>query len=161
MLQSKAGYIDARPLTASSAKPLATRGRTIHGPDGPETPLPGYPEERTSSERSGWSGSCQVRNCRLFQTHGKWCNFNRRAANRTCESRRSDLNVARGTLAHGNLPLRSGRIEFHVGRRSLCESRSRKADDRGKDQYSPQPREASQSCYVGGKPSRQRQQSPG
>ena len=24
------GYIDARPLTASSAKPLATRGRTIH-----------------------------------------------------------------------------------------------------------------------------------
>ena len=30
MLQSKAGYIDARPLTASSAKPLATRGRTIH-----------------------------------------------------------------------------------------------------------------------------------
>ena len=34
---------------------------------------------------------------------------------------------------------------FHVGRRSLCESRSRKADDRGKDQYSPQPREASQS----------------
>src|SRR3981189_3386610 len=30
MLQSKAGYIDARPLTASSAKPLAPRGRTIH-----------------------------------------------------------------------------------------------------------------------------------
>jgi hypothetical protein len=30
MLQSKAGYIDARPLTASSAKPTATRGRTIH-----------------------------------------------------------------------------------------------------------------------------------
>ena len=30
MLQSKAGYIDARPLTASSAKPLATHGRTIH-----------------------------------------------------------------------------------------------------------------------------------
>jgi hypothetical protein len=30
MLQSKAGYIDARPLNASSAKPLATRGRTIH-----------------------------------------------------------------------------------------------------------------------------------
>jgi hypothetical protein len=29
MLQSKAGYIDARPLTASSAKPLATHGRTI------------------------------------------------------------------------------------------------------------------------------------
>src|SRR5260370_28823621 len=29
-LQSKAGYIDARPLTASSAKPLATHGRTIH-----------------------------------------------------------------------------------------------------------------------------------
>ena len=24
------GYIDARPLTASSAKPLATHGRTIH-----------------------------------------------------------------------------------------------------------------------------------
>src|SRR5882672_3970890 len=30
MLQSEAGYIDARPLTASSAKPLATHGRTIH-----------------------------------------------------------------------------------------------------------------------------------
>src|SRR4249920_2827961 len=30
MPQSKAGYIDARPLTASSAKPLATHGRTIH-----------------------------------------------------------------------------------------------------------------------------------
>ena len=30
MLQSKAGYIDARPLTASSAKPLATHGRSIH-----------------------------------------------------------------------------------------------------------------------------------
>src|SRR5258708_7137281 len=29
-LQSMAGYIDARPLTASSAKPLATHGRTIH-----------------------------------------------------------------------------------------------------------------------------------
>ena len=29
-LQSKAGYIDARPLTASSTKPLATHGRTIH-----------------------------------------------------------------------------------------------------------------------------------
>src|SRR4030081_896048 len=55
------------------------------------------------------------------------------------------LECCEGTLAHGNLPLRSGRIEFHIGRRSLCESRSRKADDRGKDQYSPQPREASQS----------------
>jgi hypothetical protein len=30
MLKSKAGDIDARPLTASSAKPLATHGRTIH-----------------------------------------------------------------------------------------------------------------------------------
>ncbi len=30
MLQSKARYIDARPLTASSAEPLATHGRTIH-----------------------------------------------------------------------------------------------------------------------------------
>src|SRR5882672_9625603 len=30
MLQSKAGYIDARPLTASSTKPLATHDRTIH-----------------------------------------------------------------------------------------------------------------------------------
>jgi hypothetical protein len=24
------------------------------GPDGPETPLPGYPDERTSPDRSGW-----------------------------------------------------------------------------------------------------------
>src|SRR5260221_9699588 len=30
MLQSEAGYIDARPLNASSTKPLATHGRTIH-----------------------------------------------------------------------------------------------------------------------------------
>jgi hypothetical protein len=30
MLQSEAGYIEARPLTANSAKPLATHGRTIH-----------------------------------------------------------------------------------------------------------------------------------
>jgi len=29
-LQSKAGYIDARPFTRSSTKPLATHGRTIH-----------------------------------------------------------------------------------------------------------------------------------
>jgi hypothetical protein len=29
-LQSEAGYIEARPLTATSAKPLATHGRTIH-----------------------------------------------------------------------------------------------------------------------------------
>ena len=30
MLQSKAGYIDARPLTAKLSKLLATHGRTIH-----------------------------------------------------------------------------------------------------------------------------------
>jgi hypothetical protein len=30
MLQSEAGYIDARPLTATSTKTLATHGRTIH-----------------------------------------------------------------------------------------------------------------------------------
>ena len=29
MLQSKAGYIDARPLTGSSAKPLATQKRRL------------------------------------------------------------------------------------------------------------------------------------
>ena len=28
--KSKAGYIDARPLTANSTNPLATHGRTIH-----------------------------------------------------------------------------------------------------------------------------------
>src|SRR5215831_11506544 len=28
--ESKAGYIDARPLTTNSTNPLATRGRTIH-----------------------------------------------------------------------------------------------------------------------------------
>jgi hypothetical protein len=31
MLQSEAGYIDARPQSDSSTKPLATHGRTIHG----------------------------------------------------------------------------------------------------------------------------------
>src|ERR1700682_2516657 len=30
MLQSKAGYIDARPLTANPTNLLATHGRTIH-----------------------------------------------------------------------------------------------------------------------------------
>jgi hypothetical protein len=30
MLQSEAGYIDARPLTTISTKTLATHGRTIH-----------------------------------------------------------------------------------------------------------------------------------
>src|SRR5258708_21159538 len=30
MLQSEAGYIDARPADTSSTKPLATHGRTIH-----------------------------------------------------------------------------------------------------------------------------------
>ena len=34
--KSKAGYIDARPLTANSTKPLATHGRTIHSGQ-PET----------------------------------------------------------------------------------------------------------------------------
>jgi hypothetical protein len=29
-LQSETGYIDARPLSAGSKKPLATHGRTIH-----------------------------------------------------------------------------------------------------------------------------------
>jgi hypothetical protein len=61
-LQSKAGYIDARPLTASSAKPLATRGRTIHSGQSryfdcaPITS--GLPDQRTSSNRPGWSVSC-------------------------------------------------------------------------------------------------------
>src|SRR6267378_2666435 len=32
---------------------------TKNGPDGPEPRLPGYPEQRTSSGRPGWSGSCQ------------------------------------------------------------------------------------------------------
>ena len=36
MLQSEAGYIDARPLTTISTKTLATHGRTIHlGQDRP------------------------------------------------------------------------------------------------------------------------------
>jgi hypothetical protein len=48
--------------------------------------LPVYPDKRTISEPVGMSQTCQVRNCRLFQTHGKWCNFNRRAANRTCRN---------------------------------------------------------------------------
>src|ERR1700720_172053 len=32
-----------------------------NGPDGPETPLPLCPNQRTSSDRPGWSGSCQQR----------------------------------------------------------------------------------------------------
>ena len=44
MLQSKAGYIDARPLTANSTNLLATHGRTIHwgqsADAGPRSALP-------------------------------------------------------------------------------------------------------------------------
>ena len=39
MLQSEAGYIDARPLTTISTKTLATHGRTIHS--GHEQPIDG------------------------------------------------------------------------------------------------------------------------
>src|SRR5438045_1234502 len=41
-LQSKAGYIDARPLTASSTKPLATHGRTIQSGHEPNNSLRAY-----------------------------------------------------------------------------------------------------------------------
>ena len=34
-----------------------TRLWVNNGPDGPETPLPGSPEERTSADRPDWSGS--------------------------------------------------------------------------------------------------------
>jgi hypothetical protein len=41
------------------------RGRclswVINGPDGPETPLPVRPRERTSSDRADWSVWCQNR----------------------------------------------------------------------------------------------------
>jgi len=32
-----------------------------NGPDGPETPFPVFPEQRTSSDRPGMSVSCQNR----------------------------------------------------------------------------------------------------
>src|SRR5260370_15938837 len=67
MLQSKAGYIDARPLTASSAKPLATHGRTIHWVNHvilrvPRS-LPVYPYKQSSSGSVGMSQRCQTRTC--------------------------------------------------------------------------------------------------
>jgi len=33
--------------------------RVKNGPGSPETPLPVYPDQRTSSDRPSWSGSCQ------------------------------------------------------------------------------------------------------
>ena len=42
MLQSKAGYIDARPLPPTRQNPLATHGRTIH-----EGQIPPIPTEKT------------------------------------------------------------------------------------------------------------------
>jgi hypothetical protein len=49
MLQSKAGYIDARPLTANPTNLLATHGRTIHSGQsrrfGGQPPTSGLPLE--------------------------------------------------------------------------------------------------------------------
>src|SRR6266702_4319993 len=58
-LQSKAGYIDARPFTTSSTNPLATHGRTIHRVVlAVRRPLPVYLDEQTISEpvRTSHSG---------------------------------------------------------------------------------------------------------
>jgi len=56
LLQSEAGYIDARPLTASSAKPLATHGRNHTSGSIRESPArnwasPLCPQEKTSPAR--------------------------------------------------------------------------------------------------------------
>jgi hypothetical protein len=42
MLQSKAGYIDARPLTANPTNLLATHGRTIHPSQAEKNSLRAY-----------------------------------------------------------------------------------------------------------------------
>jgi hypothetical protein len=42
-----------------------------NGPDGPETPLPVDPDQRTSSDRRGWSGSCQYQKSQ-FDTSMNW-----------------------------------------------------------------------------------------
>src|ERR1700680_3650 len=73
--RSHGGTIEAPPNERGGNRyvlPNATAPHldsTKNGPDGPETPLPGYPEERTSSERSGWSGSCQERKFPLSFDH--------------------------------------------------------------------------------------------
>src|SRR3984893_13795087 len=60
MLQSKAGYIDARPLTASSAKPLATHGRTIHlGQSRHFDPVPLTSDLPQQADIWAWVGSSQ------------------------------------------------------------------------------------------------------
>src|ERR1700730_8520718 len=66
MLQSEAGYIDARPLTPARQNLLQrTAGPYMWVKSavlGVARSLPVYPDQRTSSDRSGWSGSCQNRN---------------------------------------------------------------------------------------------------
>src|SRR6266446_200107 len=85
MLQSKAGYIDARPLTASSAKPLATHGRTIHW--GQSRRLGGRRAtssllSETDIIRGGWHvAMCQyrkyqTRSCRVGRSSGTILAFN-------------------------------------------------------------------------------------
>ena len=40
--------------------------RVINGPDGPETPLPVFPNQRTSLDRPGWSVWCRKTCTELF-----------------------------------------------------------------------------------------------
>src|SRR6266446_4477775 len=58
--------VDRYSFTVRDLHPLLLAGlpahsETLHknGPDSPEPRLPGYPEQRTSSGRPGWSGSYQ------------------------------------------------------------------------------------------------------
>src|ERR1700688_3348538 len=69
MLQSKAGYIDARPLTASSAKPLATHGRTIQLGQTEKNSVRAHvfrfaPRTRTLLDAVSMSQTCQQQKCR-------------------------------------------------------------------------------------------------
>src|ERR1700730_7386402 len=77
MLQSEAGYIDARPLTPARQNLLQrTAGPYIwvkNGPDGLEMRLPVYPYERTSSDRPSWSVSCHFRTSCSKKIYGARC----------------------------------------------------------------------------------------
>src|SRR5258705_13656403 len=93
MLQLKAGYNDARPLTASSAKPLATHGRTIHkgqslhGRPSGKSGHVGYGSESGSKFRA-ISGSARGR-CGLMGLPGRYSSFETGASNHALRIQRT------------------------------------------------------------------------
>src|SRR5262249_53688011 len=85
MLQSKAGYIDARPLSPSRRNPLATHGRTIHWVKSGKAP----PEHLMSAHRIKADLDLHINEYAPSGSQWSWfttCSlFSRNAATRTNE----------------------------------------------------------------------------